>query len=268
MRIGDRNTRWRWLALASLLISSQIVAQSVDADIDAVQRKLDAAKKVQADREAVQRANAAAKAKMGALVVKADRDCELSVNGESKGRLIAEQTSTVKVQAGEQLIECVSEGRQRVEVTQRVPAGEQVVVRLTVRQPERFEAVGDGVKDYDQNLLWAGSDNGGDINFADAQRYCAGKGSGWTLPSVAALQSLYDASGAHRRDLNITYNGTTHNVAVKPATPLVQVSSEGFWSNEADGTSGAWTVDLTDGTRVSSAIDYASYKRALCVRRS
>ena len=44
-------------------------------------------------------------------------------------------------------------------------------------------------------LEWTQSDNGSDINWASAGAYCAGKGSGWRLPSTAELQSLYDASG-------------------------------------------------------------------------
>jgi hypothetical protein len=128
--------RWRWIILAGALVSGPMLAQSTDADIEAVQRKLDAAKKAQVEREAAQLANAAAQAKMGTLVIKADRDCELSVNGASKGKLRAEQTASVDVKSGEQLIECVADDRQRVEVTERVPLGEQVVVRLKLRPPE------------------------------------------------------------------------------------------------------------------------------------
>ena len=259
MQAGDRSVRWRWLALASSLIGFQLAAQSVDADIDAVQRKLDAAKKAQADREAVQRANAAAQAKMGTLVIKADRDCELSVNGASKGKLRAEQTATVDVKSGEQLIECVSEDRQRVEVTQRVPAGEQVVVRLTVRPPERFEAVADGVKDHEQNLIWASADNGSSVDWSAARNYCEMLGSGWALPTVAQLKALYDSSG--------TLTQSCGQWTCK-ATPLIRLSSTWFWSSEPNGSSEAWDVDLNGGNRNSLTVGYAVTARALCVRRS
>lgn len=85
MPIDNRSSaRWRWIVAAAALVSGQLMAQNVDADIDAVQRKLDAAKKAQADREAAQRANAAAQSRMGTLVIKADRNCALSVNGQAK----------------------------------------------------------------------------------------------------------------------------------------------------------------------------------------
>jgi hypothetical protein len=252
--------RWRWIILAGALVSGPMLGQSADADIEAVQRKLDAAKKAQADREAAQRANAAAQSRMSTLVIKADRDCALSVNGQSKGKLIAEQTTSVKVQAGEQLIECVSEDRQRVEVTQRVPAGEQVVVRLTVRPPERFEAVADGVKDHDHNLVWASADNGADIDWGDAQHHCTAKGSGWALPSVAQLQALYDASGTLTQSCGSNW--------ICKVTPLIRLSRPVFWGSEPNGSSEAWYVFLPDGDRVSRAVVAAVNARALCVRRS
>lgn len=248
--------RWRWIILVGVLVSGPLLAQSADADIEAVQRKLDAAKKAQADREAAQRANAAAQAQMGTLVIKADRNCALSVNGASKGRLTAEQTTSVKVQAGEQLIECVADDRQRFEVTHRVPVGEQVVVRLAVRPPERFEMVADGVKDHEQQLIWANADNGSNITWDDARRYCLARGSGWLLPSASALGSLYDASGAFRREWKLTY------VFANPATPLIQISSCCFWSSESNE-----TVSLNNGTVYAARAD-ATDSRALCVRRS
>lgn len=176
----------------------------------------------------------------------------------SEGKLIAEQTTTVKVQAGEQLLECVSDDRQRVEVTQRVPAGEQVVVRLAVRPPERFEAVADGIKDHEQNLIWANADNGSDIDWHDAWRFCAGKGSGWTLPTVAQLQALYDSSGVQTQPCG------SYTCKV---TPLIQLSNSWFWSSESNDSSGGWYVYLDNGSRDSNTVVFAYSRRALCVRR-
>ena len=277
---------WRALMVVAVLVSGMASGQTPDADIEAVQRKLDAAKQAQAvkdaaaKREADQRASAqaaerrqrdaaaAAEAQKGTMIVKSDTRCELSVNGESQGWLDAEATQRVKVDAGEQLIECDAGDGRKVEQTEEIDSGKQSVVRLTLPSLERFTKVADGIADRDQQLIWAGADNGSDINFADAQRYCAAKGSGWTLPTVAALQSLYDASGAHQRDWKMTYNGTTYDVFAKPATPLIQISSCCFWSNEANGSSEAWNVLLTNGGRVSAAVDSAYAGRALCVRRS
>lgn len=207
----------------------------------------------------MQRANAAAQAKLGTLVIKADRDCELSVNGASKGKLSAEQTATVDVKSGEQLIECVSGDRQRVEVTQRVPAGEQVVVRLAVRPRERFEVVAEGVKDYEQGVTWASSDNGGDINWGDARHYCAKLGVGWVLPKLTQLQALYDSSATLRQSCG----GWACKV-----TPMIQLSNYWLWSSESKGPSGAWGVALSGGGRVALPVDIALNFRALCLRHS
>ena len=266
---------WRGGCVGLVLISRLVSAQSPDDDIDAVQPKLDAAKQAQAAKDAAAKreaekraAAAAAQAQKSTMIVKSDTRCELSVNGESVGWLDADATRQVKVNAGEQLIECDAGDGRKVEQTEEIDSGKQSVVRLTLPSLERFTKVADGIADRDQQLVWASADNGSDINWGDAGRYCAAKGSGWTLPSVAALQSLYDASGTHRRDWKMTYNGTTYNVFAKPATPLIQISSGGFWSNEADGSSEAWVVSLSLGLRGSYSVGVASGRRALCVRRS
>jgi len=134
---------------------------------------------------------------------------------------------------------------------------------------QRFSQLTDGIADRKQQLVWASADNGSDINWGDAQRYCAAKGSGWTLPSVAALQSLYDASGAHQRNWKMTYEVTTYDVAAKPATPLITISSCCFWSNEAKGAPAAWVVFLDNGDRLLGAVGSGYFgRRALCVRPS
>jgi hypothetical protein len=269
--------------LAAVLPGGHALAQSPDADIEAVQRKLDAAKQAQAakdaaaKREADQRAAAqaaerrqrdaaaAAEAQKGTMIVKSDTRCELSVNGETQGWLEAEATQRVKVDAGEQLIECNAGDGRKIEQTEEIDSGKQSVVRLTMPSLERFSRVADGIADRDQQLIWASADNGSDINWGDAGRYCAGKGSGWTLPSVAALQSLYDASGAHGFSWTSPRTGTVYTV--KPATSLIRLSSCCSWSNESNGSSEAWGVFLYNGTRNSGSVVTAG-ARALCVRRS
>ena len=232
-------------------------------------RKAEAARKAAADRQAAEaRAEAerkAAEAALGTLIVKTDRDCALSINGEAKGALVAEQTTTIKVNAGEQLIECVAGERQRIEVTERIPAGEQKVVRLTVPPPGRFAAVPGGVQDYEQGLIWAARDNGSDIDWASAGQYCRSLGAGWSLPTAAQLQSLYDASGQYARSW--TFPGASQSWDIKFATPLIQWTSCCFWSAESNGSSEAWYVSLADGGRGSSVVSYTYNDRALCVRR-
>ena len=88
---------------------------------------------------------------------------------------------------------------------------------------------------------WAESDNGGDINWNDATRYCASKGSGWRLPTVAELQSS-------------SQSGTS------------RLTGPFFWSNESYGSSEAWYAPLGSGTRFAVRVEFRHQVRALCLR--
>ena len=161
----------------------------------------------------------------------------------------------------------VTEREQAAEQTETVEAGRKSVVQLSLpppAPPERFERVTEGVKDNEQNLIWAERDNGSDINWTNATQYCSGLGSGWTLPSSAALLSMYDASGKYPAPY--VYSGMTYTV--KPATPLIKFTGGWYWTNEQNGSSGAWVVDLSYGNRVSGTVGVPNTERALCVRRS
>ena len=252
----------------------QVEAQIKQAEQAAAEkaRQAEAARQAEINRQAqLKRAQqqaakvlADAAAKKATLVIKTDMTCQLSINGEERGQLDASATKRLPVDPGEQRIECVDYDR-RVEQSVTVEAGRQAVVQLALSPPDRFERVPEGVKDNEQNLIWAESDNGSDINWNDATRYCSGLGSGWTLPSSAALLSMYDASGKYPVPY-VYNNGTTDNP--KPATPLIKITGLWYWTNEQDGASEAWNVGLFNGNRLSSPVAYTSFRRALCVRRS
>lgn len=114
------------------------------------------------------------------------------------------------------------------------------------------------VTDTQTGLTWANRDNGHGVSWTDAETFVATKGSDWQLPTVAQLQSLVDSSGGQTQKVD----RYTCNV-----TPLICLSGWWFWSSEANGTSEAWAVVLTDGYRVSVDVAYAN-GRVLCVRRS
>ena len=236
-------------------------------DAAAVTEREQAAKRAQQQAAKVLADAAAAEAaKKATLVIKTDTTCQLSINGEDRGTLEAQVTQRLPVDPGEQLIECVG-AETRVEQTATVEGGRQAVVQLALpppAQPERFERVTEGVKDNEQNLIWAERDNGSDINWTNATQYCASLGSGWTLPSSVALQSMYDASGKNTVPLN--YNGT--NYSIKVATSLINFTGGGYWTSEQNGSSEAWNVLLVNGTRNSYPVDFTTGTRALCVRRS
>ena len=290
------------LFLVALMLGGHAPAQTPDADIDAVQRKLDAAKQAQAQkdatakREADQRAAAqaadrrqreqaaadaaASEARMATLLFRTDADCNLSINGEAQGVLAAGQTKAVKVNPGDQIVDCVSTESSAASISEvkTATAGTQsaVVLQLagSLQQARdqqaaaaqqqalrnRYTAQGDGtVRDSQTGVVWADHDNGSDIAWNAARNYCASMGGGWSLPTVAQLQGLVDSSGA----LNQTCGSYTCNVA-----PSIRLSSLWFWSSEPNGSSEAWFVYLYGGDRGSRAVGYAFYGRALCVRRS
>jgi hypothetical protein len=120
----------------------------------------------------------------------------------------------------------------------------------------RYEARDGGVvRDVKTGLDWAQSDNGSNISWSDATRYCAAKGSGWRLGSPTELEGIFDT-------LQSTPCGTqTCNVSSK-----FTLTDSWFWSNELKHSSYPWTVYLHVGGRFAHHEGLAYYTRALCVR--
>lgn len=80
----------------------------------------------------------------------------------------------------------------------------------------RFIAYSDGtVLDTQTNLLWAARDNGGNINWSDAESYCKRYNGGgykdWRMPTREELMSLYDrlifGNNGYRLTKTITLTG-------------------------------------------------------------
>lgn len=144
----------------------------------------------------------------------------------------------------------------------------------------RFEKKPDGIHDSSQNLIWAEKDNGSTTDWAGAKAYCASLGAGWKLPSVQALQSLYDASGKYTFLWTQDGSEPTENqndellgpnyLNVNPATSLIKLSHCCFWSNEINQSSAdgemALLVDLGNGELLPNPTTYADGAQALCVR--
>lgn len=123
---------------------------------------------------------------------------------------------------------------------------------------ERYVAVGDGtVRDNETGLLWADKDNGGDIDWPDAQRYCAAMGPGWDLPSAEDLMRIYDA----QRQVHQECIGQLHCAI----TPLISVTGLTPWTRQGNGDSEAWYVYLADGKPYAYASGNTQGKRALCM---
>jgi peptidoglycan hydrolase-like protein with peptidoglycan-binding domain len=72
----------------------------------------------------------------------------------------------------------------------------------TSQRDGRFVAYANGtVKDTKTDLMWASKDNGEDINWKDAKRYCENyRGGGymdWRMPTLDELTGLYDKSESY-----------------------------------------------------------------------
>ena len=205
------------------------------------------------------------------LIIRADAACTLTVNATPQGQLQADTAKAVKTGGGEQLIECKAANGARVEQTLSIDSGTQKVVNLQLAAKvnaiasgidKRFTAPGDGtVIDSQTGLQWAQRDNGQDINWNNARSYCSSlstAGGGWRLPGMDELQGIYDASAT----LTTSCGSTTCRVS-----PLFNLSSVWFWSNQSNGSSEAWLFSLGNGHRFSLHVSYSVSYRALCVRR-
>jgi hypothetical protein len=106
-------------------------------------------------------------------------------------------------------------------------------------------------------LEWARSDNGADIDWGNASKYCAGRGPGWRLPSVTELLSIYDKSGTASTSCGAGYTCKVSS--------LFQLTGPWLWSNEANNALSAWIVILTNSTSYAYTVSDTAKKRALCV---
>lgn len=127
--------------------------------------------------------------------------------------------------------------------------------------PARFQAQPDGsVRDQETGLIWAGKDNGGDVDWNGAQSYCQSLGAGWVLPTVDELLKIYMADAQEGQQCI--------GLLTCKVSPLIQVSGLTPWSAQPDGPTDAWYVYLQDGKAYSYTATSTQGKRALCVRHS
>jgi Protein of unknown function (DUF1566) len=127
--------------------------------------------------------------------------------------------------------------------------------------------------DPSTGLMWTGRDNGSNISWSHAVKYCrdlnfAGY-SGWRLPSINELEGIYDDSGFK----------TPHPEGVVPAlagkpkgglltTGVREWSSNRVLDDRGHNTGLAWEYDFSHGDRWKDPVGYSNQLRALCVRPS
>jgi hypothetical protein len=276
-------------------------ASNTAPDLDDLERRLEAAKaaaakKEQADKVAAEqrkaeqaRAAEAAAKQQATLVVKTDADCQLTVNGEDKGNLTAGQTQSIKINPGDQMIECVTTNGSgaKAEATKAVEAGTQALVELALadeiarkqleaqqravaesaaRDPGNlgFVDLGGGIlKDTKTGLEWTQNDNGSGINWRNARKYCSSRGGSWRLPSTAELQAIFDANVPSPK---VCWKDNRTSATCK-VSRLLNLTGPWFWSGEANGSAEAFDVSLNFGGLGSDLVGgKAVLNRALCVR--
>jgi hypothetical protein len=232
-------------------------------------------------------------ARKAIIAVSADAPCRLSVGGRPKLELAAGEPAELGVLSGEQMISCVSTEAPAVRVTQirRLDPDATVMVPLELAAlvaaeraaghagapsgPAQSEQQAQAAKDYQArwseagggvlsdsrgNLSWTQSDNGEDIDWTAAGKYCGAlklSGGGWRLPTLDELQAIYDASGGSSTKCRVT------NCRV---SALFKLSSYWFWTSTPYGKNEAVTVTLGSGLPASYATTYAIDARALCVK--
>jgi hypothetical protein len=128
---------------------------------------------------------------------------------------------------------------------------------------ERFIDNGDGtVTDTQTNLMWAASDNMGDINWHNAKIYCenppiAGyKYSDWRMPTIAELRALFDK--------NLERYETDCGLPVR-IHPSIRISCAWVWSSEHRAIS-AYAFSFRKGYQYSTLKLDKNHFRALPVR--
>jgi hypothetical protein len=118
------------------------------------------------------------------------------------------------------------------------------------------------VLDTKTNLIWAAKDNGRDINWYNAKRYCESyRGGGytdWRMPTQDELAQLYDAGKAQHNDAQ---QNPLH------LTGLIRLTDCCPWSSKTRGSEAAY-FDFTNGTHWWFVSPGTSINRAIPVRQA
>lgn len=123
-------------------------------------------------------------------------------------------------------------------------------------------------------LMWTAQDNGSDLNWHKAIKYCRDlrlEGhSDWRLPTVEEFEGIYDGSGF---SAPVPRKGMIWVLAGKPKGGLqltgnLEWSSSRVLDDRGHRTGYAWEFDFPHGRRWHDPLGYNASKRALCVSSS
>ncbi len=124
----------------------------------------------------------------------------------------------------------------------------------------RFIAYSNGtVLDTQTNLMWAGKDNGSNINWVNAKSYCENyRGGGytdWRMPMQDELAGLYDNTKTYKSACGLDVH----------LTELIRLNCAWGWASETRGSDAAY-FNFYSGERYWDLQSYVYYYRALPVR--
>ena len=127
--------------------------------------------------------------------------------------------------------------------------------------------------DPSTGLMWAAKDNGEDITWRKAMKYCgdlrlAGY-TDWRLPTIVELEGIYDGSGfdaPHPKNVTLALAGKAKGGL--RLTGNREWSSDRVLDDRGHRTGFAWQFDFPHGNRDYEQLGYYGSKRALCVRSS
>ena len=127
--------------------------------------------------------------------------------------------------------------------------------------------------DSSTGLVWAANDNGKDVTWDNALKYCRNLSlagySDWRLPSIDELQGIYDDSGftaSHPKDVVPVLAGKAKGGLL--LTGAREWSSNRVLDDRGHSTGYAWEYDFPHGRRWKDPLGYTGNLRALCVRSS
>lgn len=235
----------------------------------------------------------AREALLATVVVRSDAPCVLKVDGQTVATLGRDEPHTFTAPAGEQYVDCTSTEvpsarhssvfttKAREKFTLSITLSDQIgAVRRAMADQAQSRRAADAeaaakaaaaarrwmgmgepqagvMRDGRTGLEWSVADNGDDIAWEAAQRWCASRGPAWRLPSAAELEALHDPSGQA-----VARCGS----ARCKVSARFQLSEAFFWSADGHGSAEAWSVGLGAGRREALPKERADAQRALCVR--
>jgi len=128
---------------------------------------------------------------------------------------------------------------------------------------DRFIDNKDGtITDVTTGLMWAAKDNGVDIMWDDAKKFCessrVGGHADWRMPTVEELRKLYDRSSMLQPQCQ--------DDVQMYITPLIPLSCMCVWSSELKDQSLARDFNFVLGTDTAYIPSFTKFKRALPVR--